>query len=300
MWLRLRPSVWLDVPWRWPVLATPRDAAAYLAVWGSALAVTGVFAWILADVLVHGAPHFSAELLTAPPSDAGRAGGVAPILVSTAWILAVCMSVAIPLGIGTAVLLAEFSREAEGFGRIVRRSLDVLAGLPSIVFGLFGYALFCHALGLGFSILSGGLTLACMVLPVVIRSIEAALRAVPDEMRTAAAALGLSKTTAIRSLLLPAAAPGLAVGLILGIGRALAETAALLFTSGYVTRMPSSVLDSGRALSVHVYDLTMNVPGGDGMAYASAIVLLALLLGMNALATAFVQHWQRRKGLVLE
>lgn len=300
MWLRIRPSVWLDVPWCWRVLATPRDAAAHLVVWGSALAVTGVFAWILADVLAHGAPHLSAELLTAPPSDAGRAGGVAPILVSTAWILAVCMGVATPLGIGTAVLLAEFSRDAEGFGRIVRRSLDVLAGLPSIVFGLFGYAFFCHALGLGFSILSGGLTLACMVLPVVIRSIEAALRAVPDEMRTAAAALGLSKTTAIRSLLLPAAAPGLAVGLILGIGRALAETAALLFTSGYVTRMPSSVLDSGRALSVHVYDLTMNVPGGDGMAYASAIVLLALLLGMNALATAFVQHWQRRKGLVLE
>ncbi len=299
MWFRLRPSAWLDIPWRWGVLAVPRDATAHLAVWGAALAVAGAFAWILADVLAHGASHLSAELLTAPPSDAGRAGGVAPILVSTALILGVCMAVAIPLGIGSAVLLAEFARDANGFGRLVRRSLDVLAGLPSIVFGLFGYAFFCHALGLGFSILSGGLTLACMALPVLIRSVEAALRAVPDDMRAGAAALGLSKTTAIRSLLLPAAAPGLAVGLILGIGRALAETAALLFTSGYVTRMPSSVLDSGRALSVHIYDLAMNVPGGDGMAYASALVLLGLLLGMNALATALVQHWQRRKGMVL-
>lgn len=295
---RLQPSQWRDAPLRWRVLARPRDAVAHVAIVGAALAVTGAFAWILADVLARGASHLSAELLLAPPADAGRAGGVGPILVSTAWILGVCMSLAVPVGIATAVLLAEFSRDAGGFGRLVRRSLDVLAGLPSIVFGLFGYAFFCHALELGFSIVSGGLTLACMVLPVLIRSVEAALRAVPDDLRAGAAALGLSKTTAIRSLLLPAAAPGLAVGLILGIGRALAETAALLFTSGYVARMPASVLDSGRALTVHIYDLAMNVPGGDGMAHASALVLLGLLLGMNTLATALVQHWQRRKGLV--
>lgn len=299
MWFRLRPSAWLDAPWRWRALAVPRDAVAHLALWGAALAVAAAFSWILADVLLHGAPHLSAELLSAAPADAGREGGIAPILVSTLLILGVCLVVAMPLGLGSAVLLAEFSRSANGYGRLVRRSLDVLAGLPSIVFGLFGYAFFCHALGLGFSILSGGLTLACMVLPVLIRSVEAALRAVPDDMRAASAALGLSKTTAIRSLLLPAAAPGLAVGLILGTGRALAETAALLFTSGYVVRMPDSLLDSGRALSVHIYDLAMNVPGGDGMAYASALVLLGLLVGMNALATELVQRWQRRKGLVL-
>lgn len=298
MWFRLRPSAWRDAASRWRALAIPRDAVAHLAVWGAAFAVAGAFAWILADVVAHGASHLSAELLTAAPSDAGRGGGIAPILVSTALILAVCMGAAIPLGLGSAVLLAEFSRDANGFGRLVRRSLDVLAGLPSIVFGLFGYAFFCHALGLGFSIVSGGLTLACMVLPVLIRSVESALRAVPDDLRAASAALAFSKTTAIRSLLLPAAAPGLAVGLILGIGRAFAETAALLFTSGYVARMPASLLDSGRALSVHIYDLAMNVPGGDGMAYASALVLVGALLGVNALATALVQHWQRRKGLV--
>ncbi len=296
---RLFPSAWLDSSWRWRSLAVPRDAAAHLAVWGAALVVTGAFTWIVADVVGHGASHLSLEFLTAAPADAGLSGGIAPILVSTVLILCVCMAVAIPLGLGTAVLLAEFSRDANRQGRFVRRSLDVLAGLPSIVFGLFGYAFFCHALGLGFSILSGGLTLACMVLPILIRSVEAALRALPDEMRATGAALGLSKTTLIRSLLLPAASPGIAVGLILGIGRALAETAALLFTSGYVVRMPNSVFDSGRALSVHIYDLAMNVPGGDGMAYASALVLLGLLVMMNALATELVQRWQKRKGLLL-
>lgn len=295
---RLSPSRWDDARWRWRALARPRDAAAHVAVWCSALLVIGAFAWIVADVVAQGASHATLDLVTAPPADAGRAGGVAPILVSTALILAVALGAALPVGLGAAVLLAEFSSGGHGFGRVVRRSLDVLAGLPSIVLGLFGYAFFCRTLGLGFSILAGGLTLACMVLPVLIRSVEVALRGVPDDLRASAAALGLSKTSAIRSLLLPAAAPGVAVGVILGIGRALAETAALLFTSGYVTRMPASLLDSGRALSVHVYDLAMNVPGGDGMAYASALVLLALLLGMNALATALVQHWQRRKGLI--
>jgi len=259
--------------------------------------VTFAFLWILVDVVRQGAPELSWELLTAAPRDSGRAGGLAPILVSTILILGVCLAVALPLALASAVLLAEIASTGGSFARLVRSSLDILAGLPSIVFGLFGYAFFCDALGLGFSILSGGLTLACMVLPLLIRSVESALRAVPSELHGAAAALGLSKTATIRSLLLPAAAPGLVVGLVLGIGRALAETAALLFTSGYVSRMPSSLFDSGRALSVHVYDLAMNVPGGDARAYASALVLLGLLLGTNALASGLVGRWQRQQGM---
>ena len=131
MWFRLRPSAWQGAAWRWRVLAVPRDAVAHLVIWGAALIVVGAFAWILADVLEHGASRLSAELLTSAPSDAGRAGGIAPILVSTAWILVVCLSVALPLGLASAVLLAEFARDANGFGRLVRRSLDVLAGLKS-------------------------------------------------------------------------------------------------------------------------------------------------------------------------
>jgi phosphate transport system permease protein len=256
-----------------------------------ALFVTAVFCWILGDIFWHGVGQLSWEFLTAEPQNAGRDGGIAPILVSTGLILAVCLAVSLPLGVGTAVLLAEFTSTESVFGRLIRRSLDVLAGVPSIVFGLFGNAFFSIKLGLGFSILSGGLTLACMVLPILIRSAEEGFRAVPPEYRLGAAALGLSRTTTLGKLLLPAATPGLVVGLVLGIGRAIAETAALIFTSGYVDRMPESLLDSGRSLSIHIFDLSMNVAGGDANAYASALVLLILLLLVNGIATWTAKFW---------
>ncbi|MDZ7957554.1 MAG: phosphate ABC transporter permease PstA [Aulosira sp. DedQUE10] len=266
-----------------------------LVLWAIALFVSASFCWILGDILWHGVGQLSWEFLTTEPQNAGREGGIAPILMSTCLILGVCMAVSLPLGVGTAVLLAEFTTAESVFGRLVRRSLDVLAGVPSIVFGLFGNAFFSIKLGLGFSILSGGLTLACMVLPILIRSVEAGLRAVPADYRLGAAALGLSRTTTLGKLLLPAATPGLVVGLVLGIGRAIAETAALIFTSGYVDRMPESLLDSGRSLSIHIFDLSMNVAGGDANAYASALVLLTLLLLVNGIATWTAQFWLARR-----
>ncbi|MEK6735209.1 MAG: ABC transporter permease subunit, partial [Pseudomonadota bacterium] len=194
-----------------------------------------------------------------------------------------------------AVLLAEFVSISSRFGIVVRFSLQVLAGVPSIVFGLFGNAFFSIYLGMGFSILSGGLTLACMLLPILVSTAEAGLRAVPQSYRLSAAALGISKTASLIHLLLPAAAPALAAGLLLGIGRAIAETAALIFTSGYVDRMPGSLLDSGRALALHIFDLSMNVPGGDQPAYASALVLVTLLLCINVLAMKFAYGLQRKR-----
>lgn len=266
-----------------------------LIFWAIALFVTAVFCWILSDIVWHGVGQLSWEFLTTAPRNAGRDGGIAPILVSTCLILGVCMAVSLPLGVGTAILLSEFTNAESLFGRLVRRSLDVLAGVPSIVFGLFGNAFFSIKLGLGFSILSGGLTLACMVLPILIRSTEAGFRAVPADYRLGAAALGLSRTTTLWKLLLPAATPGLIVGLVLGIGRAIAETAALIFTSGYVDRMPESLLDSGRSLSIHIFDLSMNVAGGDTNAYASALVLLILLILVNGMATWTTQFWLTRR-----
>lgn len=260
-------------------------------VWSVALCITAIFAWIVGDIILHGTGTLSWEFLIADPSHSGRGGGIAPILVSTGLILLVCFVVALPLGVGTAILLAEFAPTERWLGRWVRRSLDVLAGVPSIVFGLFGNAFFVRTLGLGFSILSGGLTLACMVLPILIRAVEEGLRAVPNEYRLAAASLGLSRTTTLSQLLLPAAAPGLLVGLVLGIGRAIAETAALIFTSGYVDRMPESLFDSGRSLSVHIFDLSMNVSGGDANAYGSALVLVFLLLLINCTAVWIVDQW---------
>lgn len=266
-----------------------------IVVWATAAVVTGIFLWILSDILWHGMGHLSWKFLTTEPENAGREGGIAPILVSTVLIMGVCMAVSIPIGVGTAVLLAEFTPTDSLFGGLVRRSLDVLAGVPSIVFGLFGNVFFCKVLGLGFSILSGGLTLACMVLPILIRSTEEGFRAVENEYRLGAAALGFSRTTSLFQILLPAAVPGLVVGMVLGIGRAIAETAALLFTSGYVDRMPESLLDSGRTLSIHIFDLSMNVSGGDANAYASALVLLLLLLLINGTAAWIAENWLHRR-----
>ena len=148
--------------------------------------------------------------------------------------------------------------------------------------------------------MSGGLTLACMVLPVLIRTIEEGLRTAPNDYRLATAALGLSRSAALVHLLLPAATPTLIAGFMLGIGGAGAEIAALIFTSGYVDRMPGSLFDSGRALSVHIYDLSMNVAGGDASAHASALVLILLLLIINSIATGLANHWSHKKVLRYE
>ena len=272
-----------------------RDSLMQWLIYLAVLAISAVFAWILIDLVRGGVSHLSWDFLTESPRDAGRSGGIGSILISTLWILLVALIAALPLAWTTAILLAEFVPVDSRFGIAIRFSLQVLAGVPSIVFGLFGNAFFSIYLGMGFSILSGGLTLACMLLPILVSTAEAGLRAVPQSYRLSAAALGMSQTAALVHLLLPAAAPALAAGLLLGIGRAVAETAALLFTSGYVDRTPGSLLDSGRALALHIYDLSMNVPGGDQPAYASALVLMTLLLCINILAMKLAYGLQRRR-----
>lgn len=266
-----------------------------LAVWLSALIICTIFTLIIGHIVWYGIGVVDWSFITTAPESAGRSGGIAPIIVSTAMILGITMAVSLPIGLGTALLLSEFTSVENTFGRFVRRSLDVLAGIPSIVFGLFGNAFFCKTLGLGFSILSGGLTLACMVLPILIRSTEEGLLSVPQDYRRSSAALGFSRTSALWHLIIPAALPGLMVGIVLGLGRAIAETAALIFTSGYVDRMPESVMDSGRALSIHIYDLSMNIAGGDRSAYGTSLVLVLILFLTNSLAAGFASRWMKRR-----
>ena len=274
---------------------SPIDEIAASLVWLVAIAIAAVLFWLLSDIFWQGWRQVNWQFLTSAPENAGREGGIAPILVSTALIVGVCLGVSIPLGVGTAIFLAEFTSQNSWLARFVRSSLDMLAGAPSIVFGLFGNAFFSKTLGLGFSILSGGLTLACMVLPILIRSTQEGLRSVPDDYRRSAAALGISRTAILWELLLPAAMPGMAVGLLLGLGRAIAETAALVFTSGYVDRMPESLLDSGRSLSIHIYDLAMNVPGGEKNAYATALVLVGLLVAINAIISYLALRFRKSR-----
>lgn len=272
------------------------DQAFGLAVGAAVVLTTAVFAWMLLDVIVRGFGALSWDFLVSPVLDSGRAGGIAPILVSTAWIIATTLIVAFPLSLAAAIFIHEWLPKNGVVGRVVVGSLDVLAGTPSIVFGLFGHALFNQFLGLGYSILSGGLTLACMVLPFMIRANVDGLRAVPKSYREAADALALSRAAALWHVLLPNAMPGIVAGTLLGLARALAETAALLFTSGYVSRMPESLLSSGRTVSIHVYDLAMNVTGGDHMAYGAALLLVILLILINT-GVVVLGNWLQRRSL---
>ncbi|MEQ8764872.1 MAG: phosphate ABC transporter permease PstA [Planctomycetota bacterium] len=259
-----------------------------------ALSVLGLFGWLIADLVGRGVTHLSWDLLTSEPMDAGRAGGIAPILGSTGLILAIALVSAAPLGLATALFLAEIGRRHGRARRWVGGSLDLLAAVPSIAFGLFGNALFCRWLGMGFSILSGGLTLGCMILPWITRTVEQHLRSVPESYRLGGAALALSQSTILWRLIVPSARRGLVVGVVLGLARAAAETAALIFTSGSVMRWPSSLFDSGRSVSVHIYEVALNVPGGGGAAYASALVLLVSLIVIQSLASVLTEHWLGR------
>jgi len=272
-----------------------RDAVFKAALWLTAALVAGAFGLILLDLLWRGAATVNWDFLTSAPSNAGRSGGIAPILWSTLLILGVALVAALPVGLACAVWLSEYLPAGSRRGRAVRISLDALAGIPSIVFGLFGHAFFSVTLGLGFSILSGGLTLACMVLPIFIRTSEAGLAALSDDWRRQGAALGMTRASVLWHVLLPAAMPAITAGAMLGVGRACAETAALIFTSGHVDRWPDSLSDSGRALSVHIYDLSMNVTGGDASAYGSALVLMALIALINAVTMSLSMRWTRHK-----
>ena len=273
----------------------PTEVMATIGIWSIAILILAGFSWLLGDIVWQGVRQVSWGFLTTAPQKAGLAGGIAPILVSTAWILAVCLAVALPLGLATAILLTQFSSQSGAWERAIRFSLDLLAGVPSIVFGLFGNAFFSQTLGLGFSILSGGLTLACMVLPLLIRSIQEGFQSLPKDYQRSASALGLSRTATLWTLILPAAMPSVAVGVLLGVGRAIAETAALIFTSGYVDRMPTSVLDSGRTLSIHIYDLAMNIAGGSPNAYATALVLILILILINGSVSWFANRFRQSR-----
>jgi len=263
-----------------------------VAIWSVAILVAVLPIMMLGSIITDGLPHVSWSFLLSEPSDAGRQGGIFPLLIATLWILVICLLTVIPIGLGCALYLSECVAIDNPYARIIGASLDVLSGVPSIVFGLFGYAVFAIQFGLGFSILSGGLSLACMVLPLFIRTTEQALRSCPTSYRQAAEALNLTLSGFVLRILLPASAAGIAAALVISTGRALAETAVLIFTAGYVTRMPEQWTDSGRALSVHIYDLSMNVPGGQDNAAATAVVLITLIVIINIITRRLSLHWQ--------
>jgi phosphate transport system permease protein len=262
---------------------------ARLLLWSMmALALT-ILGAILIFVLARGLPHVTWSFLARAPVESGRAGGVFPIITGTLQVTLLGVITAMPLGVGTAIYLVEYTREGR-LTRAIRFGSECLAGVPSIIFGLFGFVLFVITLGFGWSILSGGLTLALMTLPIVIRTSEEALKAVPKAYREVALSLGASKWQAIAGVVLPAALPGILTGVILAVGRAVGETAALIFTAGSSLphRTPDSLFDGTRSLSVHFYQLAREGISADH-AYASAAVLVLAISIIN-LGSSFAMH----------
>lgn len=256
-----------------------------------ALLTAGLLAGLLGLLAVRGAAGLSMEFLLGMPGRAGREGGILPVLVATGWLAGGALALAAPLGVGAALYLQEYAQA----GRIVsavRSMTEALAGVPSILFGLFGFSLFVIRLGWGWSLASGAVTLALMVLPTVIRTAEEALRAVPGELREGAAALGATRWEIIRRVTLREAAPGIVSGAILALGRALGETAAVLLTAGSHLGMPASPLDPGRSMAVHLYILATEGVS-ESRAWSTALALVLGVLAVNTAANFVVGRWGR-------
>ncbi|NMC43388.1 MAG: phosphate ABC transporter permease PstA [candidate division Zixibacteria bacterium] len=251
----------------------------------STVAVTG---YIIFDIIRHGLPAIDWSFLTEYPRRGGAAGGIFPAIIGTLLLVIGTIAVALPLGMATAVYLSEYARRNR-YTEIVRMAIITLAGVPSIVYGLFGLGLFVLFLHMGASILAGSLTLACMTLPTIIVSSEEALRAVPMSLREGSLALGATKWETIYKNVLPHAVPGMLTGSILGIGRAAGETAPILLTVAafYLPNLPRSIFDQVMALPYHLYVLATQHPNAEQirpMQYGTAFVLLALVLIVNAAA----------------
>lgn len=252
---------------------------------------------VVGAIFINGMEAISWEFLTAMPRNGMKAGGILPAIVGTLILILGTALVAIPVGIGGAVYLSEYARDT-WLTRAIRLAIINLAGIPSVVYGLFGLGLFVLFLRLGTSILAGSLTLAIMTLPVIISAAEEALRSVPVEFRTVNASLGGTRWQGIRQIVLPQAFPGIITGVILGLLRAAGETAPILFTVAafYLPRLPQSPFDQTMALPYHLYVISTQVPGMPlEIQYGTALVLLVLVLSMNLAATLIRSYFRRRR-----
>ena len=268
------------------------ERLAKILIWFAAILVIGVLLFIILYILAKGLPVINWQFLTDVPHSMGRSGGIASTIVGTFMVTALAIVIVIPFGIGTAFYLAEYTRE-NIVTRIIRFSAESLAGIPSIVYGLFGFIFFVIYLKLGWSILSGGLTLAVMILPTVIRTSEEAIRAVPEMYREASFALSATKWQTISKVVFPSALLGIVNGVILSVGRCVAETAAVILTAGSALRMPSSIFSPTRTMAVHFYILAREGISMEN-AYGTAALLILLILVINVVANALVNRFMAK------
>jgi phosphate transport system permease protein len=263
----------------------------------SAIAVVAPILIVIGIIFVEGARAISWEFISGMPYEGMKEGGIFPAIVGTLLLTLGTALAAIPVGVAGTVYLSEYARDT-WMTRAIRLAIVNLAGIPSIVYGLFGLGIFVLFLHMGTSILAGALTLAIMTLPVIISTSEEALRAVPMEFRTVSASLGGTRWQGIRNIVLPQAMPGIITGIILGLLRAAGETAPILFTVAafYLPRLPQSPFDQVMALPYHLYVISTQVPGMPiSVQYGTALVLLILVLSMNIAATLLRSYFRRRR-----
>jgi len=257
--------------------------AAFYGVIGILAAITlAALIIIIGYILINGLTHINLEFLTQEPRRMGKEGGIFSVIIGTLYVTGVGILIATPIGIAAAIYFTEYAKGGKGVS-VIRFFTEILAGIPSIIFGLFGFAFFVIFMGMGWSVISGGLTLAMMVLPTLIRATEESLKTVPMSYREGSLSLGATKWQTIIRVIIPCCKPGILTGLILGIGRAIGETAAVLLTVGGSLRVPTSLFDPTRTMSVHLYVLA-----SEGLSrektYATAALLIFIVLLINTAA----------------
>lgn len=268
----------------------PGSLAWYILVHAGALFSVATLAFIVVYILINGIPNLTPELFSLHYDSENVS--MLPALINTLFMAVIALVLALPIGIGAAIYLVEYAKKGSRFVGLVRLTAETLTGIPSIIYGLFGSIFFVKFCNMGLSLLSGSLTLAIMVLPVILRTTEEALKMVPDSYREGSFGLGAGKLRTISQVVLPSAIPGIVSGVILSIGRIVGESAALIFTAGTIAEVASSVFASSRTLAVHMYVLS-----GEGLymnqTFATAVVLLLLAIILN-FAAEFVAKLLRK------
>ncbi len=262
-------------------------------IWLSAIFTIGILLWILLYIVVNGIGVINWEFLTSTPREVENA--LWPMIVTTLYLVALSLIISTPIGIFAAIYLVEYAKPGK-IVRIIRFATESLSGIPSIIYGLFGMTFFYMVFGLSFSLLSGAITLSIMVLPNIIRTTEEALRAIPNSYREGSLGLGASKLRTILYVVLPSALPGIVTAIILNIGRIVGESAAVYLTAGMVPEVPTSIMDSGRTLSVHMYLLASEMIDFD-TAYATATVLVIMILVINLTANKIGLFLNRKRNI---
>ncbi len=266
---------------------------AKILIWVAALSTIAVMILILFQILREGLPVLHLRFFLDSPKEMGREGGIFSTIIGTFALTGVAILVGAPLGVGTAIFLREYTRENK-ISRMIRFGTDCLAGVPSIIFGLFGFVFFVIRLNMGWSILSGGLTLAAMILPTIISTAEESIRAIPPSYREVSYSLGGTKWQTITRVILPSALPGIFTGILLSVGRSIGETAAVILTAGSSLVMPTSLFSPIRTMAVHFYILAREGISKD-MAYGTGATLILLVLIINMIAQWLIDRYIRHR-----